>query len=119
MQVSESYQGKVIECPECGSYIETSSGGALSGSDASVPPRSDEETEEYEESESVDRRIIVGISAWVVSNVKKWIVPNGTKEFVSNVTKGIVSVVIVILFILLLYWLRETFFGWLGPWEGP
>ena len=68
IQVPETSRGQTIECPECGSYIETSSGGALSGSDASVPPRSDEdlyqeETEEYEESEGVDRRIIVGISA--------------------------------------------------------
>ncbi len=68
IQVPETSRGQTIECPECGSYIETSSEGALSGSDASVPPRSDEdlyqeETEEYEESEGVDRRIIVGISA--------------------------------------------------------
>ena len=68
VQVPETSRGQTIECPECGSYIETSSRGALSGSDASVPPRSDEdlyqeETEEYEESEGVDRRIIVGISA--------------------------------------------------------
>ena len=68
IQVPETSRGQTIECPECGSYIETSSGGTLSGSDASVPPSSDEdlyqeETEEYEESEGVDRRIIVGISA--------------------------------------------------------
>ncbi len=68
VQVPETSRGKTIECPECGSYIETSSGGALSESDASIPPTTDEdlyqeETEEYEESVGVDRRIIVGISA--------------------------------------------------------
>ncbi|MHC4168032.1 MAG: SUMF1/EgtB/PvdO family nonheme iron enzyme [Planctomycetota bacterium] len=68
VQVPATSRGQAVECPECGSYIETSSGDALSGSDAPVPPRSDEdpyqeETEEYEESAGTDRRIIVGISA--------------------------------------------------------
>ncbi len=63
VQVPETSRGQTIECPECGSYIETSSGGALSESDASIPPRADEdlyqeETEEYEESESVYRQLM-------------------------------------------------------------
>jgi len=68
IQVPETSRGQTVECPACGSYIETSSGGVVGESDASIPPRTDEapyqeETDEYEESEGVDKRIIVGISA--------------------------------------------------------
>ncbi|MHC4143715.1 MAG: SUMF1/EgtB/PvdO family nonheme iron enzyme, partial [Planctomycetota bacterium] len=68
VQIPETSIGQTIECPECGSYIETSSRGVVGESDASIPPRTDEdpyreETEEYEESAGVDRRIIVGIAA--------------------------------------------------------
>jgi DNA-directed RNA polymerase subunit RPC12/RpoP len=68
IQVPETSRGQTTECPECGSHIETSSGGARGKSDAATPRTTDEdpyqeETEEYEESEGVDRRIIVGISA--------------------------------------------------------
>ncbi|MHC4568871.1 MAG: TFIIB-type zinc ribbon-containing protein, partial [Planctomycetota bacterium] len=68
IQVRETSRGQSVECPECGSYIETSPGDVGDESDASVPPGADEdsyqeETEEYEESEGVDRRLIVIISA--------------------------------------------------------
>jgi predicted RNA-binding Zn-ribbon protein involved in translation (DUF1610 family) len=99
IQVPETSRGQTVECPECGSSIETSS--------ESTPS-------EF----NVTKWVVSNVKKWVVPNVKKWIVPNGTKEFVSNVTKGLVSVVIIILFIALLIWLRETFFGDLGPWEG-
>ena len=64
VQVPETSIGKTIECPECGSYIETSSGGAQGESEASTDEDLyEEETEEYEESEGVDKRIIVGVAA--------------------------------------------------------
>ena len=69
IQVPETSRGQTVECPACGSYVETSSGGG-DESEASIPPGADEdpyqeetEEEEYEESEGVDKRIIVGISA--------------------------------------------------------
>ena len=67
VQVPQTSIGQAIECPECGSYIETSSGDAPGRSDASIPPTTGEDLyqespEEYDESEGVDRRIIVGIS---------------------------------------------------------
>jgi Tol biopolymer transport system component/peroxiredoxin/DNA-directed RNA polymerase subunit RPC12/RpoP len=64
VQVPETSIGKTIECPECGSYIETSSGGAQGKPDYSADEGLyEEETEEHEDSEGVDRRIIVAISA--------------------------------------------------------
>ena len=64
VQVPEVSIEQTIECPECGSYIETSSRAAQGESDASADEDLyEEETEEYEESVGVDRRIIVGISA--------------------------------------------------------
>ncbi len=64
VQVPEVSIEQTIECPECGSYIETSSRAAQGESDASADEDLyEEETEEYEESVGVDRRIIVGIAA--------------------------------------------------------
>ena len=64
VQVPETSRGQTIECPECGSYIETSSEAAQGKSDSSGDEDLyQEETGEYEESEGVDRRIIVGVSA--------------------------------------------------------
>jgi DNA-directed RNA polymerase subunit RPC12/RpoP len=64
IQVPETSRGQTIECPECGSYIETSSGGAPGESDASADEdRYEEEDEEYEDSEGVDRHLIVVISS--------------------------------------------------------
>ncbi|MHC4355951.1 MAG: DUF5684 domain-containing protein, partial [Planctomycetota bacterium] len=62
IQVPEASRGQTIECPACGSYVGDES-------DASVPSGADEDSyqeeteEEYEESEGVDRRLIVIISA--------------------------------------------------------
>ena len=51
------------ECPSCGGYVETSFGDAMVESHTSIQPPADEqqyeeESEEYEDSEGVDRRII-------------------------------------------------------------
>ncbi len=58
LKVEEEHSGKQVKCPKCGGVGE---------SDASIPPRTDEEpyqeeTEEYEESEGRDRQLIVVIS---------------------------------------------------------
>jgi formylglycine-generating enzyme required for sulfatase activity/DNA-directed RNA polymerase subunit RPC12/RpoP len=70
IQVPETSRGQTIECPGCGSDVETSSGGVGDEPEATIPRGTDEalyqeetEQEEYEESEGVDRRIIVAISA--------------------------------------------------------
>jgi len=68
IRVPETSRGKTIECPECGSYIETSPGGAPGEPGASILPTTDEDlyeegTEEYGDSEGVDRHLIVVISA--------------------------------------------------------
>jgi len=64
VQVPETSIGKTIECPECGSYIETSPGDEQGEPDVSADKDLyEEETEEYEESEGLNKRIIIGISA--------------------------------------------------------
>jgi hypothetical protein len=64
VQVPETSIGKTIKCPGCGSYIETSPGDEQGEPDVSADKDLyEEETGEYEESEGVDKRIIVGISA--------------------------------------------------------
>ena len=64
IHVPETSRGQTIECPACGGYIETSS-------DASIPPRADEDQYEEESDVSevgagVDRRLIVVIFSIVV-----------------------------------------------------
>ncbi|MHC4533602.1 MAG: TolB family protein, partial [Planctomycetota bacterium] len=64
IQLPETSIGKTIECPECSSYVETSSGAVPYESDASADDNLyEEETEEYEDSESVDRHLIFVISS--------------------------------------------------------
>jgi len=183
INVPKIHAGKKGKCPKCKYPFVVPS--------LKREPSEDlyqEETEEYEESVGVDRRIIVGISATAAVVVLGLIIlatvlrtsgsrlserPEGLrgqqqvtdprpliitkkkatlimktlgiitffllaiiisvnlhkrnssrKEIVMvkselDGTKWIVNIVIVILFIWLLYWLRETFFGWLGPWRGP
>ncbi len=65
VQVAETSRGQTIECPACGSYVETSPDDVGDESDAAVPRGADEEEseEEYEETEGVDRRLIMTICA--------------------------------------------------------
>ncbi|MHC4440861.1 MAG: hypothetical protein ACYS3S_26225, partial [Planctomycetota bacterium] len=68
IHVPDTSKGQTIECPSCGSYIDTTSGSGSVESDASIPSTTDEDyyeddSGEYEESEGVDKSIIVGISA--------------------------------------------------------
>ncbi|MHC4204296.1 MAG: hypothetical protein ACYSTT_06570 [Planctomycetota bacterium] len=71
IEVPQHASEAFTECPSCGSYIETSFGDAVAESDILIPPPVDEqqyeeESEEYEESEGIDRRLIVTISAVAV-----------------------------------------------------
>jgi Tol biopolymer transport system component len=94
IQVPETSRGQTIECPACGSYIETTSGGGPSGSaasDSSIPSGTDEdqyeeESDVPEEGEGVDRRlmlVISGIAAVVVVGLiilVTVILPSGSRQ---------------------------------------
>ena len=71
VEVPEHASEEFIECPECGGYVETSPGSIPiepTESGDSIPPAAEDEpyedeTEEYEESVGIDRRLIIIISA--------------------------------------------------------
>lgn len=73
MEVAKNAGETYTECPSCGSYVETSFGDAMVESHTSIHSPTDEqqneeESEEYEDSEGVDRRVIT-IVAYVAIGV--------------------------------------------------
>ena len=67
IEVAKNGGETYTECPSCGSYVETSLGGAMVESDAFIQPPTgeqqyQEESEEYEGSEGMDRRLLFIIS---------------------------------------------------------
>jgi len=79
IQIPKTTRGQAIECPSCSSNMETSSGGALGESHASIPPTEEDHYEEddpegYENSEGMDRRLIFIISGIAVVFVTRLII---------------------------------------------
>jgi len=77
IEVPETSRGQTIECPECGSYVEASSGGwSLESSESDTLISSSKDEDQYEENSEeptkgvgVDRRLIfmiLGVAAVVV-----------------------------------------------------
>lgn len=73
IELPEHASEAFTECPSCGSYVETSFGDAMVESRTSIQSPADEqqyeeESEEYEDSEGVDRRIIT-LAAYTAGGV--------------------------------------------------